>query len=71
MLQLAPPPAALQAPPTPSALEQLDALVNAELALLAHAVGESLPVELVERVLAVRARCAALAAELDLSATGV
>jgi hypothetical protein len=70
MLQLAPPPASLPASPS-SALEQLDALVNAELALLARAVGEHLPVELADRVLAVRARRAALEAQLDFAATDV
>ena len=64
MLQLAPPPATLQAPPTASPLEQLDALANAELALLARAVGESLPCELVDRVLELRARRVALAQRL-------
>jgi hypothetical protein len=70
MLQLAPPPALHDRTPiTP--VEQLDALLNAELALLARAVGEHLPVELADRVLAVRARRAALEAALDFAATRI
>ncbi len=65
MLQLAPPPASLQAPlPHTSALDQLDTLANAELALLARALGEHLPCELVDRVLKLRARRATLAQRL-------
>ena len=64
MLQLAPPPATLPAPPTASPLEQLDALANAELALLARAVGEHLPAELADCVRELRARRAALAQRL-------
>jgi hypothetical protein len=63
---------AARRPPGPAAvtpLGQLDALVNPELALLARAVGEHLPVELAERVLAVRARRAALEAALGFAAT--
>ncbi len=62
MSQLAPPPASLQGPSPP--LEQLQALMDLELALLARAVGESLPIELADRVLGLRARRAALAQQL-------
>jgi len=64
MLQLAPPPASLQAPPPASPLEQLQALEELELALLARGVGENLPIELADRVLSLRARRAALAQQL-------
>ncbi len=67
MLQLAPPPASAFAAPPASALEQLDALANLELALLARAVGEHLPAELADRVLDLRARRAALAQRLGVA----
>jgi hypothetical protein len=54
MLRFAPPAASVLAPSSTSALAQFDALLNVELALLARAVGEHLPVELADRVLAVR-----------------
>jgi len=41
-------------------------LEDRELALLAHGVGDHLPIELAERVLALRARRTALAASLGL-----
>jgi hypothetical protein len=55
--------------PTPtqmalSPLEELRVLQDAELRLLAHATGEHLPCELVERVYDLRARQAELAARL-------
>jgi hypothetical protein len=64
MLQLAPPLASLPAPPPITPLEQLDALMNAELALLARAVGEHLPAELADRVLELRSRRAQRAQRL-------
>jgi hypothetical protein len=51
--------------PTPMALSPLEELrKDAELRLLAHATGEHLPCELVERVHALRARQAELVARL-------
>lgn len=66
LLQLAAPSACRDALAPLSPWEQLDALANTELALLACAIGAHLPVELVDRVLAVRARRAALARQLGL-----
>jgi hypothetical protein len=63
MLGLGPP---SSASPSPSPREQVLLLEDRELALLAHGVGEHLPSELAERVLALRAQRAALAASLGL-----
>jgi hypothetical protein len=52
------------ASPAPSPREQVLLLEDRELALLAHGVGDHLPIELAERVLAVRAQRAALVASL-------
>jgi hypothetical protein len=61
--------AGLALPPSPmptlialSPVEQLQVLQDAQLRLLAHATGEHLPCELVERVHDLRARQAELAA---------
>jgi hypothetical protein len=56
MLQLASPSVTLGAPSPSSPLEQLHALADRELALLAHGVGDHLPIELAERVLTLRAQ---------------
>ena len=58
VLQLVPSPTTVPSPVTP--LEQLVALQDAELRLLAHAIGDHLAAELVERVLELRARQAEL-----------
>ena len=57
MLQLIPSPTD---PSQVTPLEQLVALQDAELRLLAHAIGDHLPPELAERVLELRARQAEL-----------
>lgn len=57
MLQLLPSPT-VSSPVTP--IEQLAALQDAELRLLAHAIGDHLPAELAERALELRARQAEL-----------
>jgi hypothetical protein len=67
MLRLVPPLSSSPASPPPfSSREQLLALADRELALLAHGVGDHLPIELVERVLALRAERAALEASVAL-----
>jgi hypothetical protein len=58
VLQLVPSPTTVPSQVTP--LEQLVALKDAELRLLAHAIGDHLAAELVERVLDLRARQAEL-----------
>jgi hypothetical protein len=59
-----PTPAVAWAPIAWSPLQELQALQDAELRLLAQATGEHLPRELVERVHDLRARQAELAARL-------
>jgi hypothetical protein len=59
------PPASFACAPA-SPREEALYLEDRELALLAHGVGDHLPIELVERVLALRAQRAALTASLGL-----
>jgi hypothetical protein len=60
MLRLASPLGSSPASPPSSLRAQILVLGDRELALLAHGVGDHLPVELAERVLALRAERAAL-----------
>jgi hypothetical protein len=55
--------------PPPSLHEEMLVLEDRELALLAHGVGEHLPIELAERVLELRMQRATLAAGLALDRT--
>ena len=59
-------PPASSASPQRSPHEEVLLLEDLELALLAHGVGDHLPIELAERVLALRAQRAMLAASLGL-----
>jgi hypothetical protein len=68
VLRLVPPPGSAPASPPRSPREQLLILEDRKLALLARGVGDHLPIELVERMLALRAERVALEASLGLDA---